>query len=480
MSRSIKISTIDQAEDYLNRQNNQLRGMQSQMNKIAGEAKEEARLVAERRINDLRREMKKIEENLNFQMESGLAEMDRSHRQAMEQHSQEFYQNLTELKDWTIQSISDLENRVDESFEIQQEQIDAQRERINSLYKKEADENEKSKLMYKDLQILVKSIGERCNHRKYAESRWNQLNRRVESLSKANVPSVSIISETMNITNDLWDLEEDILRSQFKFEVIHNMVLNEATELLQIMKKNRTEVYYQDDEGNNLKDNEGNDIKVEINFWTHNDYDKLEQQANDFKIELEKNKDLPNLTEERLIGIRLELNNIKEEQSRLIELALKRGIASEDRVKVSVDIINAMMDQGFSLDTLNNGDPAHNYLKGEMEGDQREGVFAVLKNGVGTEISIIIHPDETLTHNHIVFQRNDESILTPDELRRSIEGVKQIIESKGYKMGSVASPQGTGDYTQRELVDANALAKIGINEELKERLGFSKKLKTSK
>ncbi|MCW3108634.1 MAG: hypothetical protein JWQ09_3140 [Segetibacter sp.] len=483
MSRSIKISTIDQAEDYINRQGNQLRNIQSQMNNVADEAKQAAKREAEKRVNALRKEMEKIEDNFNFQiegLEGDMKEMDRSHRQAMRRQSDEFYRNLTELKDWTSKSIDDLESKVDESFEKQQQQINEQKERINRLYKKDADENEKARLMLKDLRILVSAIGERCNHYKFAEGKWNQLSRRVENLSKANVPSVSVISEAMNITNDLWDLEEDVLKAQLKFEVIHNLVLNEATELLKIMGKNRTDVYYTDDDGKRLKDEKGNDIKVEIDFWTKDDYKKLEEKATDLKTELETKKGHPNLTEERLKDIRHDLNDIKAEQTNLVELALQRGIASEERVKISEEIINALEEQGFTLNTMQNGDPAHNYLKGEMEGDQREGVFAVLKNGVGTEISIIIHPDETLTKNHIVFQRNDESNLTPDELRRSIEGVRKIIESKGYKMGSVGSPQGTGDSKQAELVDANALAKAGINKELKERLGFTKKQVTRK
>ena len=483
MSRSIKISTIDQAEDYINRQRNQLTSLQSQLNNVSNEAKKVARYEAEKRVNVLRREMESMEDNFNFQvegLESDMAEMDRSHRQAIKHQSDEFYQNLTELKDWTSQSINDLENRVDESFERQQKQIDEQKERLNRLYQKEADADKKAKKMLKDLKILVAAIGERCNHNKFAEGKWNHLNNRVRNLEAANTDSLVIISRAMEITDLLWELEEDVLKEQLKFEVIHNLVLNEATELLQTMSKNRTDVYYKDDDGKNLKDEEGIDIKVEIDFWTKDDYKKLEEKANDLKTELVTKKDHPNLTEERLKDIRHELNDIKKEQTRLVELALLRGIASEERIKISEEIINALMEQGFSLNTLQNGAPAHNYLKGEMEGDQREGVFAVLQNGVGTEISIIIHPDETLTHNHIVFQRNDESNLTPDELKRSIEGVKQIIEGKGYKMGGVASPQGTGDNKQRELVDANALAKTGINKELKERLGFSKKVTTKK
>ncbi|MEI2757334.1 MAG: hypothetical protein V9F46_12875 [Chitinophagaceae bacterium] len=103
-----------------------------------------------------------------------------------------------------------------------------------------------------------------------------------------------------------------------------------------------------------------------------------------------------------------------------------------------------------------------------------------MRNGNGTEISIIIHPDDTLTKNHIVFQRNDDSSLNEGELRRSINEIKGIIEKQGYKMGDVGSPTGTGDNTQYELADANALAKVGIKKELKERLGFSKKQITQK
>ncbi len=483
MSRSIKISTIDQAEDYINRQRNQLNSLQSQLSSVSHEAKQAAKHEAEKRVNALRREMESMEDNFNFQidgLESDLAEMDRNHQQALKHQSDEFYHNLTNLKDWTESTIGGLETKVNKSFEKQQQQIDEQRKSINHLYQKDADENRQAQLMLKDLKLLVSASGQRTHHSKFAEDKWNQLKRRVENISKANVPSGSIISEVMNLTNDIWDLEEDVLKAQLKFEVVHNLVLNEATELLQTMAKNRTDVYYKDDAGINMKDEEGKDIKVEIDFWTKDDYKKLEEKANDLKTELETKKDHPNLTEERLKDIRHELNDIKQEQTRLVELALKRGIASEERIKISEEIINALMEQGFSLNTLQNGDPAHNYLKGEMEGDQREGVFAVLKNGVGTEISIIIHPDETLTNNHIVFQRNDESNLTPDELKRSIEGVKQIIEAKGYKMGGVASPQGTGDNKQKELVDANALAKTGINKELKERLGLSKIVTTKK
>jgi hypothetical protein len=477
MSRSLKISTIEQAENYINNLSNQLRNLECQMNNAANEAKRAAQMEAEERVNVLRGEMESIESNFNSQvegLESDIAEMDKSHRQAMKQQSDKFYENLTDLKDWTQATIDDLENKVNKSFQKQQEQIDEQKERINHLYQKDADENRQAQLMLKDLRTLVSASGARTNHGKFAEDKWNQLKRRVGNLSRANVPAGSIIGEVMNLTNDLWDLEEDVLKEQLKFEVIHNLVLNQAAELLQTMSKNRSELYFTDEEGKNKKDEKGNEIKIELDYWTKGEYQNIEQQVEVLKKELEAKKNSSELSVQRVNEIREEIQKLKSQQSELIVLAVRRGLASQERRNISKDIVRALKQQGYDFKKMADGTNAYHYLGSESSSsDFREGVFAVLKNGAGMEITVIVHPNEDLTKNHIVFQRNDNSPVTAAELRNSIDGVRKIIASKGYKMGGVAEPDGTGDEKQTELADANALAKAGISTDLKTRLGFT-------
>lgn len=477
MSRELKVSTMDQAEDYINRQNSQLRNLQSQLSNVSIEAKQAARYEAEKRVNALRRKMESMADNFNCKvegLESDLAEMDKSHREAMKRQSDKFCQNLTELKDWTEGTIDDLENKMNDTFDKQQSQIDEQRESIKRLYKKDADENRQAQLMLKDLKLLVTASGARTNHSKFAEDKWNQLKRRVEKISKANVPSGSIISEVMNLTNDLWDLEEDVLKAQFKFEVIHNLVLNQVTELLQTMSKNRNGVFFSDEDGKNKKDEKGNEIKVELDYWTKGEYGEVEKQVTKLEEELETKKNSSDLTEERVNKIQEEIEKLNSAQSELIVLAVRRGLASQERRNISKDIVKALKQQGYDFKKMENDTNAYHYLGSEeSSSDFREGVFAVLKNGAGMEITVIVHPNEDLTKNHIVFQRNDNSPVTAAELRNSIEGVRKIIASKGYKMGSVAEPEGTGDEKQTELVDANALAKVGISNDLKTRLGFT-------
>jgi len=468
MSRAIKITTLDQAEAQIDRQQRQLRNLESQLANVANQARTEAERAAESKVKDLKIEM-------DYQisgLESDMAEMEQSHRSAMKKQAEDFNKGLNELQDWTETLVDQLENRVNESFKKQQAQITNIKQSVNQLYQKEADEQKRAVLMIKDLDILLRTVNEKTNHEKYAPGRLKSLQNRFSQLRDGSLPAASLIALALSLTNDLWELEEEILKNKMRFEAMHNFVLKEAEELLKTMHKNRSDIFFTDEEGNKMEDQEGNSVRLELDYWTKGEYSLLEQQAEKLRSDLEKLKESPKLTEEVLKEILNNLGCIKSDQNELVKIALKRGIASEQRIAISSDIINAMINQGFELKSLSNGDPAHNYLGGETETDQREGVFAILTNGNGTEISLIIHPDEGLTNNHIIFQRNDDSSLNESELRRSIDAVKTIIEKQGYTMGDIASPVGTGDNTQSELADGNALQKVGLKKELKKQLGF--------
>jgi hypothetical protein len=471
MSKSIKVSSFSQTEDQFIRQQGQLRNLEGQMDNIIVQAKQDAERIAQSKFQDLRNQM----DHEIHGLENEMARQEGKHRAAMKRQADEFYAGINDLREWTGDQIGELGDKMDKSFARQQQEINCVRSEVAGIYQREADEKKRAQLMIKDLDILLKDVNERTNHDKYAPGRLKELQKRFSSFSNGSLPPAAAIALATSLTSDLWDLEEDILRKQLKFEAIHNLVLKEAIELLQIMSRNRSEVYFTDEDGNRIKDDRECEVKVELDFWTQDEYGARERQAQSLKDELESQRASPNLSEDRVKEIFTELEKIKFDQGELIKLALRRGMASEERVRISEDIINAMLARGFEVKILDDGIPAHNYLGGEMESDQREGVFAILRNGNGTEISVIIHPDETLTKNHVVFQRNDDTSLSEDELRKSIYEVKDIISKQGYQMGDVAPPKGTGDKSQYELADANALAKVGIKKELKRQLGFINK-----
>lgn len=476
MSRTLKISTLDQAEDYINRQNNQLNNLKSQLNGVESRAKQEAREEARRRVQVVQQNMDIMEHTLNNQL-SGLDSEMRSnyqeHRRALRQQAIEFNANLNNLQDWTESTINNLRNDVNNKFQEQQGQIDNNRQRINNIFQKEADLKKQAQLRLNNLKVLLDIVDKNNNHDKYANGEWLQIKRRVDTLSNSSLPAEAVIAQTLGITNDLYDLEEKISKEKTIFEAKHNAILKLAQELLKTMHDNRTELYFTDEEGKELKDENDNKIQIEVDFWTENEYQKLEKNAKTLEKELIDTKENVELDDNRLDDLHNSIEQIKRKQNDLVVIACEKGLASEERIIISDDLVNAFMEQGFSL---KNGIESHNYMGSEenkTETDLREGVMAVLKNGVGTEITLIIHPDKTGTKNHIIFHRNnDQNDLTEEEYMASLEKVRKFIEDRGYNMGNLTAPKGTGDVRLEALADENALKKVGLKKELKKELGL--------
>jgi hypothetical protein len=489
MSKEIKISSFDQTENHLITQRRQLEALQRQQGQIAEEAKRAAQSEANRRIAEIRVEQQQQETRFNNQvtgLSAEMANMNRSHQSAIqglrkesitliEKQGKDFDHRIGNLQDWTKKSLDALGREFQESmdelstsvniaFEGQQKQIDEVRTNVERLYDKEANEQKRAELMLKDLRIMVEAIDQTTLHQKYMPDRLNQLNRRLQNAENSHLPAAATIAAAHGIMNDLFDLQENIIKEQIRFEAFHNAVLNAANELLGIMRSSKTPV---------IKDDDGNEYEIgEINYWTNGEYSKLQSETEAFKEELETGKSSVELNEKRVKEILERISAINLEQAQLIELAIVRGLASEDRVKIGEDIIIAMENQGYFLQKLDDKSPAFNYMGGETENDQREGIFAVLKNGVGTEITVIIHPNEDLTKNNIIFNRNDNLNLTEEEYTRQLKEIGKILKNEGYDMGDLKAPAGTGDHRQIELADPNALSRTGIKKELKKRLGL--------
>jgi len=468
MSRSIKVSSIEQTEDHINYLYRRIGQTEQQARNIADEARRAAQIEAEIRIQSMQRQFDyKI-----IGLENDMAQMEQNHRNAMKQQANEF---LTKLNS-TRSEISDMKKWVDNSLKTHQSQINNLKNGIDQLYAKEADEQKRASIMLKDLKLLIKAFDKNVNHRKFdLDNEFNKIKERCNCL---NPKDISIISNIRESTWKLWDLEEKILKAQLKFEAIYNLALEDAYEILKTMNHNRRTLAFKDENGEIMKDNSGNNIIVEIDFWTKGEYSKLEKCIENKKTELETQKHSPDLTEEKVSEIYQLLAKYKDEQQFLVNLAVKRGIVSQERRNISIDIIKALKKQSFDFKKMEDNTNAYSYMGSEnCESDFREGVFAVMQNaGTGMEITIIISPDEeTLTKNHILIQRNDNSPIPENRFQESVFDLRKKIEDLGYKMGEIASPSGTGDNRQSELADVNALKKVGINNKLKERVGIKRK-----
>ncbi|MBC8755986.1 hypothetical protein H2O64_15010 [Kordia sp. YSTF-M3] len=473
MSRTFKVASFDQTERYINELKTQQRNLQSQMNSVEKNAKNAARKEAEKRAQELRHEIDLMERNLENQLGNLSAEMKSNyleHKRDLNTKTKEFQRNISDLKNWTKQSLHILKTEVDSKFQEQQSQINHNRGKLNEIFQKEANAKEQAEKNLKDLVALVKIIEGNTNHQKFAEGELHKINSRIKHLFESDIPSESVISNAFSITNDLYDLETDIIKKENLFNVRHTMILNQAQELLKIMNHNRNELYFKDEEGNELRDDNDEKIQVEVNFWTENEYQKTEDLVKELETELIEKKKAPELDNARLDEITDTLEIFKKKQETLVITACERGLASEERIVISDDLIQAFLEQGFEL---KDGIASHNFMGNEennTETDQREGVVAVLKNGVGTEITLIIQPDRTKKKNKIIFHRNDEHDLSEREYTEYLQKINDYIESKGYDMGELSAPKGIGDVRLEALADVNALKKVGLGKKLKEQL----------
>lgn len=463
MSRAIKVSTIEQAESHLNNQSRQIQNLQYQIAQAAAQAREEARREAQKRVAALQSEMYEHIEGLQSEM----AEMDQKHHEALRQQSIRFQKDLGGLKDWSKEELGKLKVHVDAS-------VAEQRRRIDQIYTREADIAKRAKAMVKDLGLLFKAVSGRVNHEKFETVRWERLNRDIVGLESLANTAEAQIAVASTLTRDLWNLEEDIREAELKFNALHSVALSEARALLALMERNQNETFFQDADGNTLKDDDGKAVSVQVDYWTNGDYKTLEQQVKEKEARLVSLRDDPALTFEEVLQITSDLKAMEEQQGELLLLAARRGIASQQRRDISEDIVDALEKQAFVVQNTASGDEAYSYLGDGAKPDFREGVYAVLKNGSGMEVTVIIHPDETLTKNHIVFHRNGTDNLNRQELEQSMTEVRKVIEARGYKMAAPHSPAGTnGDIAIEELADANALRSRGISSATKARLGFS-------
>lgn len=466
MSQTIKISNIQQAENYINRQNREIQSLRTQLSQTEAKARLAAQQEATNRINAERQAM-------NNRLNQEIRNLENKMESEINAEKQARIKLDLEQKKWTSQLVKKLEQNVNTQFKNQQTQIDNVKKLVADLYQQEADNDKKANQLLTLATETANRIQSETLHYKYVPGKLEQIIRSLNTTISSTDGSQAKQAAARNEITKLLDLEDEITKEKFIFEEIHNKVLIEASTLLKEMAENRR-AYPTDENGNKYKDENNNDVSLEVDFWSNGKYSVLEQETKKLEQELITNKDTVELDKNRLQIIADRISQIKQEQTELVIETLKKGLASEQRVAVSDEIINAMLQQGWELKLDNNRDECHNYLGGEIPEDQREGVFATLVNG-GSEVTFIINTNEN-DCTQVIFQRNDEMQRTEAEFRTSLNEIKTILErDAGINMGNFNTPTGTGDHRQVELVDPIALAKAGISKETKRKLGFTSK-----
>jgi hypothetical protein len=243
------------------------------------------------------------------------------------------------------------------------------------------------------------------------------------------------------------------------------------------LRVSRNEDDDEDDDGDEDDEDDGDgddDWSFGVDYWTKPELSKIELELKELMHQVKLLKNEPLIASKKLKQLFSAIVTIGLNHESLTLLAVEMGLASKERFEVCERFIQALKAQGFELIKMKNGKPANAYLGGKGKSDDKEGVFAILKNpSMQVGLSVIVHTDKSLERNQLVFQLNRESPSDSDLLPEIISKVKSDIETAGYDLGLGFAPHASCNGGLMELKNPEALAKTGIRDNLKKRLGLN-------
>ena len=334
------------------------------------------------------------------------------------------------------------------------------------------EEADASKLA-KDIQLLVVGLERETIFKIHARERLNQIKAELANIKKIKKEEVDVIQRLLEVLNDLWSLEEADLIARLTSLAFYILLITLATKVKTKMERVKNlRVSRNDDDDDNEDDDE--DWSFGVDYWTKPELSKIELELKELMHQVKLLKNEPLIASKKLKQLFSAIVTIGLNHDSLTLLAVEMGLASKERFEVCERVIQALKAQGFELTKMKNGTPANAYLGGKGKSDDKEGVFAILRNpSMQVGLSVMVHTDKSLERNQLVFQLNRERPSDNDMLPEIIGKVKSDIETAGYELGLGFAPHASCNGGLMELNNPEALAKTGISDNLKRRLGLN-------
>lgn len=349
--------------------------------------------------------------------------------------------------------MSELAKLTNERFAEQQREISAIQSDVKEIFDRQtADVN--SRLLAAGAALaLLDAIRERTDVERFAPRHMLDSivlkEERLKNISKN--PDSCSITDANNLIDEALVMENEAIRRRNEWEPIHKAALSSAVAVLKLLEA--SEII----KVPSLYDESEEDLKAD--YWTHGAYRRALDEIRQIKAQIENAPADMDL----LKDLQAKVEILQHRAEELIIEAAELGTLSEQRVIVSNDVLNAMINQGWEL----KGDP--DFMGGEEDSDWREGTFAVLhKPNTGEEVSILVLPEEKngKKGNQIIFHRNDDIVESAGAFQSRMEEIKREIEKSGYKLGVLREPE-HGDGKVEQLRNRDAMSRRGASEKLR-------------
>lgn len=408
-----------------------------------------------------------------------LQNLDRKHTQALMDLSNAVFDAMEAQDERISQEVDRLDNKIgkladgirhvndgmrqlaastDRRFEAQQKKIAGMQADIKSIFDKQAADTNSKLLAAGAALALLDAIRERTDVKRFAPQHMlDSIALKEERLRNiAKNPDSCTITDANNLIDEAVVMENEAIRRKNEWEPLHKAALSSALAVLKLLESSETikvpSLYDESDE----------DLKAD--YWTHGAYGRTLSEIRKLKTEIE----LMPADKALLKEYQDKVDMLQRRSENLIIEAAELGTLSEQRVIISNDVLNAMIQQGWEL----KGDP--DYMGGEdEESDWREGTFAILtRPGTGEEVSILVLPEDNggKKGNQIIFHRNDDLMESAGAFQTRMEEIKREIEKSGYKLGALKEPAHGGDGKIDQLRNREDMRRKGASQKLRRTL----------
>ena len=395
-------------------------------------------------INALNNSIDQLAHDTNMRIE-------REHQWA-EGQIRDVHQRISDEHNWAQenfkvldQSITDLSNEMDERFAAQNKINEQVRADINSIFKRFEQDRVLRNQYVKDVMQAINDIKERIDVERFAPEEWEQfVGTKLRNLEIAT--DAAVISIAANMLQDALFIEKKAFKNKAKLDAIINLANIHIDAALDFISKTQT-----------LGGKGGQ--RDEINYWTRGEYEHTRKNLEDIKKDL---ADDPYKYDINQLKDRLKLVSDLEAKCPLLQrLALENKNNAGQRLAMANDIIKAMEKQGY---TLKSSSPKNKgFVGGDEDNDYREGAFAIMKDGLDNELTVIVQPSAN-GKPQIVFHRNDEKDITVQRYMDTLKKFKAQIETSGYQLGEIQAPADGGNHRVPGMGNGELLSKAGGNQ----------------
>lgn len=365
--------------------------------------------------------------------------------------------NVDDLRQSTQKALNETNENIRTLRLETQKQLNQQQSQINSI----VDEvhNDKAKAVATKLALRAAynellSILQLKEHEKYVPKELAAINARLGNLDS--LPDVAACAVLNTEFNNLLTLDADLEEAKMMYETKHLLTLKAAEEVLARMNENRNRVSLTDEDGNVAKNEKGEIVKIELDFWTEDKYGELEKDLMSIIEQVTNGLYDPNYTTEDLDKALQMIQNIDQQQNELVIESIKSGNASQIRAEMADAIIEHLEGQRFQV-----------IERGYENGDARNAYFIKLDDGT-SEIVVVVNPESS--ENNLVIRRTVDTDLSEPGLIQMNEDIDKVLQEAGLctSGGGCRQHNANTDNAWQEIYDMDVVQQA-IPSETKER-----------